>query len=207
MEIDDDEALNYLENLKDDEETKTNKTNKSRLSNASQKSARMKDIETANRVKALIRRGEDLRSETKSVRSNRSARSNRSQSRQESNRLIKKMEDQLAENNLEETRSQRSNLNENINANPLLKQSKSGANLVGKSVSSNKSLVSNTSLGKYVRSLKGELEKERNVKEKAINILKTLKNNNNNANIDDFLRTFTNWFTNAQITIGSEIKK
>jgi len=192
MEIDDDEALNYLENLKDDEETKTNKTNKSRLSNASQKSARMKDIETANRVKALIRRGEDLRSETKSVRSNRSARSNRSQSRQESNRLIKKMEDQLAENNLEETRSQRSNLNENINANPLLKQSKSGANLVGKSVSSNKSLVSNTSLGKYVRSLKGELEKERNVKEKAINILKTLKNNNNNANIDDFLRTFTN---------------
>lgn len=192
MEIDDDEALNYLENLKDDEETKTNKTNKSRLSNASQKSARMKDIETANRVKALIRRGEDLISETKSVRSNRSARSNRSQSRQESNRLIKKMEDQLAENNLEETRSQRSNLNENINANPLLKQSKSGANLVGKSVSSNKSLVSNTSLGKYVRSLKGELEKERNVKEKAINILKTLKNNNNNANIDDFLRTFTN---------------
>jgi len=192
MEIDDDEALNYLENLKDDEETKTNKTNKSRLSNASQKSARMKDIETANRVKALIRRGEDLRSETKSVRSNRSARSNRSQSRQESNRLIKKMEDQLAENNLEETRSQRSNLNENINANPLLKQSKSGANLVGKSVSSNKSLVSNTSLGKYVRSLKGELEKERTVKEKAINILKTLKNNNNNANIDDFLRTFTN---------------
>jgi len=191
MEIDDDEALNYLENLKDDEETKTNKTNKSRLSNASQKSARMKDIETANRVKALIRRGEDLRSETKSVRSNRSARSNRSQSRQESNRLIKKMEDQLAENNLEETRSQRSNLNENMNANPLLKQSKSGANLVGKSVSSNKSLVSNTSLGKYVRSLKGELEKERNVKEKAINILKTLKNNNN-ANIDDFLRTFTN---------------
>lgn len=183
MEIDDDEALNYLENLKDDEETKTNKTNKSRLSNASQKSARMKDIETANRVKALIRRGEDLRSETKSVRSNRSARSNRSQSRQESNRLIKKMEDQLAENNLEETRSQRSNLNENINANPLLKQSKSGANLVGKSVSSNKSLVSNTSLGKYVRSLKGELEKERNVKEKAINILKTLKNNNNNAKI------------------------
>lgn len=109
----------------------------------------MKDIETANRVKALIRRGEEIRSETKSVRSNRSARSNRSQSRQESNRLIKKMEEKLADENLEETRSQRSNLNEgNINSNPLLKQSNSGANLVAKSVSSNKSLVSNTSLGK-----------------------------------------------------------
>lgn len=135
--------------MKDDEETKTNKTNKSKFSNASQKSARLKDIETANRVKALIRRGEEIRSETKSVRSNRSARSNRSQSRQESNRLIKKMEEKLADENLEETRSQRSNLNEgNINSNPLLKQSNSGANLVAKSVSSNKSLVSNTSLGK-----------------------------------------------------------
>jgi len=147
-ELDDEDALKYIENLKEDEETKTNKTNKSKFSNASQKSARLKDIETANRVKALIRRGEDLRSETKSVRSNRSARSNRSQSRQESNRLIKKMEEKLADENLEETRSQRSNNEGVINSNPLLKQSKSGANLVAKSVSSNKSLVSNTSLGK-----------------------------------------------------------
>lgn len=162
------------------------------MSNASQKSARMKDQETANRVKALIRRGEELRSETKSVRS-RAASSHRSQSRQESNRLIKKMGEKLADEHLEETRSNKSNLNEaNINANPLLKQSHSGANLVAKSVTSNKSLVSNTSLGKYVRSLKGELERERGVKDKAINILKNLKNSNNNANIDEFLRTFTN---------------
>jgi len=40
--------------------------------------------------------------------------------------------------------------------------------------------------------LKGELEKERNVKDKAIQILKQLKTKNNDNNIDEFLRTFTN---------------
>jgi len=38
-----------------------------------------------------------------------------------------------------------------------------------------------------VRSLKGELEKERNAKNKAIDILKKLKKNKNIGDIDDFL--------------------
>jgi hypothetical protein len=145
----------------------------------------MKEIETKERVKALIRRGEELRSETRSVRSNRSKSSARAQSRQESNRLIKKMEENLAEDNLVETKSNMSA----SKANPLLKQASNP--MIAKSVS-DRSLVSNTSLGKYVRSLKGELEKERNVKEKAISILKDLKKKNNSSDIDEFLRTFTN---------------
>jgi len=158
------------------------------MSNLSHKSARQKDIETKDRVKALIRRGEEIRSEARSQKSNRSNQSKRSQSRQESNRLIKKMENNLKEDNLEETRSVRSNRQTDVN--PLLGV-KSNNNLIAKSVS-DRSLVSNTSLGKYVRTLKNELEKERLVKDRAISILKDLKKSNNNANIDQFLRTFTN---------------
>jgi len=158
------------------------------MSNLSHKSARQKDIDTKDRVKALIRRGEEIRSEARSQKSNRSNHSKRSQSRQESNRLIKKMENNLKEDNLEETRSVRSNRPTDVN--PLLGV-KSNNNLIAKSVS-DRSLVSNTSLGKYVRTLKNELEKERLVKDRAISILKDLKKSNNNANIDQFLRTFTN---------------
>jgi len=192
-EIDENDALNYIEGLKDDD-ARSQISKKSRLTNASQKSARMKDNEQKERVKALIRRGEELRSETKSIKSNRSKSSARLQTRQDSNRLIKKMEDNLAEENGVETRSNRSGNSgmKSNRENPLLKQASVRENLVAKSVSSNKSLVSNTSLGKYVRSLKGELERERNVKDKAISILKDLKKQNNNSNIDEFLRTFTN---------------
>jgi len=74
----------------------------------------------------------------------------------------------------------------------LLEQSKSKMQGLSKS-KSNVSVASDSKLGNQVRTLKGELENERKVKDRALEILKKLHKDTNGSpkEIDDFLRNYT----------------
>jgi len=135
--------------------------------------SRLSQRKTKEMVKTLIKRSED-NFENKQTRTR----------SQQSKKLIEKMEQKL-EQDLEMPTNP--NVDQVRNNNPLLKNVDTKSNYSKLSHSkSDKSLVSNSALSNYVRSLKGELEKERKAKNQALDILKKLKKDNKiSENIDN----------------------
>jgi len=122
-------------------------------------------------VKTLIKRADgDKNDDSKSVGSNKSKRS------RSSNVLLQKMNERLKE----DLPNASVNMAEKVsNSNPLLKKlvNENKMDKYAKS-SSQKSLVSDSALGQYVRTLKTELEKEKKAKDRALDILKKLHGEN-----------------------------
>lgn len=169
--LNEEEALDYIDVLAN-EDTKSIKSTKSDVSKMSSKlsiKSRLKENETKERVKMLIKRSEDTKSN--------GGISNRSKNSHKSNKsLLKRMKEKENSQDL----------------NPLLEcQEQKSQKALSKS-RSDQSLVSNSGLGKYVRTLKNEVENQKNIKDKAISILRNLRNNKKTEDIDKFLRDFNN---------------
>lgn len=150
----DDKRVEFHENI---EAKSENKSKKSILS------SRLSERKKADMVKALIKRSGSITSAAKD-----------GKIKENNNKeLIKKMEDRLYD---EDQDLNEGKINQLANSNPLLKDSEVKNEYLSKS-RSDKSLVSNSKLGTYVKTIKQELEKEKQAKDKAIDILKKIKKN------------------------------
>jgi len=165
-ELNDAEILSFVEQFKDidTQSLQSVHTHNSKISTRS----RAKEIDTLERVKALAKRSSSV-----------GAKSNRS--------LVLKINEKIMDKEIpDEQRSIK--LNKDIN--PILEKLSNQFNYEGKSKSV-KSIVHSekSNLSNYVIKLKGELEKEKHVKDRAINILKNLRSNTTSfVEIDKFLR-------------------